>query len=442
LGFASEEDRSLAYTKAAEKFFRPEFFNRLDRVIPFKKLNRDEMAVIARRLVNEVLAREGFGQRKCVLNVAPEALERVIAAGYDPALGARAMKRAVERELTQPAAMKLAELSPEELTVVTVSASNNALTVDVQAPGWAVKVPVGDRASLDAAERISAAWETLKGIDEVLDTVRPKGSVVSGKVSIEHERYFALKELADAIGETLREYENRLDDNRMARLEGRQPDAVGRKARYRAMKVRTIRYDHHESQPFQSLNSATSMEEALRELFDTAEPVPDDADLFEVENRLALLRLMAAAPPHEKPVYLWIRGFPEGIDCPQAGVLAGYYLDTWKSELGVEVTLTKQQWDFRVEVKGVHARSLAMTEAGTHLFLPKHGGPVPVRVDVVDAWPPHLADPFAFGPMLRIYPEEQPVVDVRTGLVSPLPDRPEFGGVFKTFTLSALPRTV
>ena len=38
LGFVSEDDRSFAYTRAAEKFFRPEFFNRLDRVIPFKKL--------------------------------------------------------------------------------------------------------------------------------------------------------------------------------------------------------------------------------------------------------------------------------------------------------------------------------------------------------------------------------------------------------------------
>src|SRR4029453_10233878 len=102
LGFNPEADKSFAYTRAAEKFFRPEFFNRLDRVIPFRKLARDEMAKIARRLVNEVLAREGFGQRKCVLNVAPDALDRVVAAGYDPALGARAMKRAVAPEPTQP----------------------------------------------------------------------------------------------------------------------------------------------------------------------------------------------------------------------------------------------------------------------------------------------------------------------------------------------------
>src|SRR5262249_56380695 len=99
------------------------FYFRLDRVIPFSKLTRDELGGIARRLVGEVLAREGFGQRKCVLNVSNAALGRVIDAGYDPALGARAMKRAVERELTQPAAARLACLNPEELTIVTVRAA-------------------------------------------------------------------------------------------------------------------------------------------------------------------------------------------------------------------------------------------------------------------------------------------------------------------------------
>ena len=159
LGFVPEADRSFAFTRAAERFFRPEFFNRLDRVIPFRKLTRDEMGRIARRLVNEVLAREGFGQRKCVLNVSADALERVIQAGYDPALGARAMKRAVERELTQPAAARLASLDVNDLTIVTVNASVNALSVSVQAPGWADKLP------LDARGRVAGEGAAGGGVD-------------------------------------------------------------------------------------------------------------------------------------------------------------------------------------------------------------------------------------------------------------------------------------
>jgi hypothetical protein len=39
-----------------------------------------------------------------------------------------------------------------------------------------------------------------------------------------------------------------------------------------------------------------------------------------------------------------------------------------------------------------------------------------------------------------VYPEGQPVADVRTGLVSPLPTRADFGETFRAFTLAALPR--
>jgi ATP-dependent Clp protease ATP-binding subunit ClpA len=442
LGFLPEVDKSRAYTLAAEKFFRPEFFNRLDRVIPFKKLTRDEMATIARRLVNEVLTREGFGQRKCVLNVSSDALDRVIAAGYDPALGARAMKRAVERELTQPAAGRLAELSPDELTVVTVKANDSGLSVSVQAPGWVEKVPVGDRASIPAADRITAAWAALDRIDEVLDKLRPRSGVISGKLSAEHERYYALKDVADGIGEALNGYEDRLADAKLAKLQGRQPDAVGRKPRYRAMKVaNTPRYDHYDSQPLRSIASAENMENAIRELMEEAEPLPDDADLFDVENKLALLQLMATAPPDDKPVYLWIRGFPEAQPSQQAEDLWTHYVNSWGTGLGVEVENKLLDVTHAVlDVKGVHARPLALTEVGTHLFLPKHGGPVPIRVNVVDSWPPTFADLHAFGPIIRIYPEGQPVADLRTGLVSPLPGRADFAETFRTFTLAALPR--
>lgn len=189
-----------------------------------------------------------------------------------------------------------------------------------------------------------------------------------------------------------------------------------------------------------SLMAATHMEEAVREMFESAEPLPEDADLFEVENQLALLNLMASAPAHHAPVYLWIRGFPEGVECPQARTLAEYYSEAWRDGLGVEVIRTEVGKNFMVEVKGFHARSLAETEAGTHLFLPKHGGPVPVRVAVVDSPTPSLGDPSAFGRILRIYPEGQPLADVRTGLVSALPGRSEFADSFRTFTLAALPR--
>jgi ATP-dependent Clp protease ATP-binding subunit ClpA len=442
LGFVPEADRSHAYTRTAERFFRPEFFNRLDRVIPFRKLTRDEMGRIARRLVGDVLAREGFSQRKCVLNVSPDALERVINAGYDPALGARAMKRAVERELTQPAAARLATLDINEMTVVTVKSGERALTVSVQAPEWAAKLPVEERAALPLRERLDAAWASIDRVDAVLDSIRPAGVLGVGKVTPEHERYFALKALADEIGETLNDYENRLEDTRHEYLEATQPEATGRRARYRTMKLKSPGFNFPYAQPLRSVASAENMEAALREMFEAAEPLPGEQDLFDVENRMALLNLMASAAFDSRPAYLCVRGFPDGVASYGASLLHGWYVRAWGADFGLDV---EPQPDprpgvFGLRLKGFHARALAQTEVGTHLYLPKHGGPVPLRVDVLDDWPGVIADPFAFGPILRVIAEGQPVADVRTGLVSPLPTRAEFAEAFRTFTLAALPR--
>lgn len=97
--------------RAAENFFRPEFFNRLDRVIPFNRLSREDMQVIARHLMSDVLQRDGLVRRQCVLNTSTAAVDWVIDQGYNPVLGARALKRAIERELTRPIATFLAGYS-------------------------------------------------------------------------------------------------------------------------------------------------------------------------------------------------------------------------------------------------------------------------------------------------------------------------------------------
>ena len=112
----------------------------------------------------------------------------------------------------------------------------------------------------------------------------------------------------------------------------------------------------------------------------------------------------------------------------------------WNEGFGVEVESRGRfrKSDYGIQIKGLHARALASTEVGTHLIVPKHGGPIPVRVNVVDEWPPNIADPFSFGPIVRIYPEGRAICDVRTGLMCPPPFSPE---VFRTFTLAALPRS-
>jgi ATP-dependent Clp protease ATP-binding subunit ClpA len=429
-----------SYTRAAEKFFRPEFFNRLDRVIPFRRLGREHTRQIAERLVNEVLHREGFRQRKCVLNVTPAALERVIDAGFDPLLGARAMKRAVERQLTQPAAARLAALPVDRFTIVNVSATDSDLQVDIRALEMVSALPARAEPERDPLDHLEQLDAILGRIEDDFACLRPSGPVTSRRVTPEQERYFALRELADSLGEELDKLFDRYSDDRLARLEARLPDAIGRRSRYRAIKpTSSPSWRETYEQPARSIFAAQSMEEALRELAESAEPEPGDADLIALERRLALLHLMATAPPVEGPTYLWIRGHPTGSPCASAESLAKMYMSSWATELGIEIDAVRDSAglplsDRLLHVKGVHAQSLAATERGTHLFCPAHGNVVPVRVEIVDRWPFAPDDPFAFGPVLRTYVEGGSIIDFRTGLVA----AKEEAAALRTFTLAML----
>ncbi len=434
LGFASPTEKDGTYTRAAETFFRPEFFNRLDRVIPFRKLTRDEMSRIANRLVSEVLAREGFGQRQCVMNVTPDAVERVIDAGYDPALGARAMKRAVERELTKPAAAKLAALAVDEFTIVTVRAGDSGLSVEVGSPGFVPKVEHATDRTRD--ERLDRCHDSFESLSEQIAAIRPRGAV--GRTPTpDQERYFAAKERLDAVAGVLDAIAERAENERMAKIGG--TGGRGLRPRYHILPTFAKEYDPDGGPALKILMSAFRMAEAMDELFATVQPVEEDEEMVDLEQQLALARLIVATPADDRPTYLYIRDFGEpSSSC----ALMRHYRAAWKAELGVEVEDHDtspgggEHWHV-VKVSGVPGRSLALLEVGTHLFLPQHGGPVPVRVDVVSEWPTTLRDPHAFGPIVRVYPEGKPVLDVRTGLVAPLPVTPE---AFRNFTLAALPR--
>jgi ATP-dependent Clp protease ATP-binding subunit ClpC len=431
LGFGSPSEKDGAYTRAAERFFRPEFFNRIDRVIPFRKLERAELARIARRLIDEVLAREGFASRQCALNVTPEAIERIVDAGYDPALGARAMKRAVERELTRPAAAKLAALSLNEFAVVTVRAETDRLAVTVGSPGFAPRAASPTGRSVE--DRLDACHDTFDALADRLAAIRPHGPIGT-RITAEQERYFAVKERLDAIVSRFDVIAERSDRERLAKIEGLSSLGLGRRPRYRI--PTSPKNSNPDGRPAVNLLiSAFGMEEAVEELFASAVPVEDDEELIELEQELALARQMVEAPTDDRPTYLWFRDFARAN---VANRIAAFVRLAWHCALGVDlasVDLGPDSLDAVLKVSGVHARALANTEAGTHLWLPKHGGPAPVRVDVVDAWPATLADPHAFGPILRVHAEGRPMVDVRTGLVMP----PKFDeAIFRGFTLAAI----
>jgi ATP-dependent Clp protease ATP-binding subunit ClpB len=84
--------------------FRPEFLNRIDDVLVYRPLTREHL----NRIVELQLDRLGgrLAEQDLTLDVTPEARRRIADAGYDPAFGARPLKRAIQRLVADPLALQ------------------------------------------------------------------------------------------------------------------------------------------------------------------------------------------------------------------------------------------------------------------------------------------------------------------------------------------------
>ena len=88
--------------------FRPEFLNRIDRTVVFRPLSRPIMREILSGELEAVLARRGLRGRQWAVEFDDSALEFLLAEGFTPDLGARPLKRAVERHFLTPLALAIA----------------------------------------------------------------------------------------------------------------------------------------------------------------------------------------------------------------------------------------------------------------------------------------------------------------------------------------------
>ena len=103
-GMSPEQQREAVLAEV-QQTFRPEFLNRVDEIIVFHPLGKDEIAGIVDIQVR--LLQERLADRKLTLILTPAAREYLAVKGYDPTFGARPLKRLIQREIQDVLAMKL-----------------------------------------------------------------------------------------------------------------------------------------------------------------------------------------------------------------------------------------------------------------------------------------------------------------------------------------------
>jgi ATP-dependent Clp protease ATP-binding subunit ClpB len=114
--------------EALRDVFRPEFLNRVDEIVQFKPLEREQLCEIVEIQLGRL--RERLAERGLTLELTKEAKEALVEAGWDPAYGARPLKRAIQRLIENPLALRLLEGEFREGDTVVVAATAGELTFE------------------------------------------------------------------------------------------------------------------------------------------------------------------------------------------------------------------------------------------------------------------------------------------------------------------------
>jgi ATP-dependent Clp protease ATP-binding subunit ClpB len=131
-----------AVKAALETRFLPEFLNRIDEVITFHPLERKHLAKIVTIQLERL--RHQLEQNELGLEVTPAAMQALAAEGYDPAFGARPLKRVIQNRIQNPLATELLKGEYPPHSVVRVDARGDEFVFERIEPGEEATAPGND----------------------------------------------------------------------------------------------------------------------------------------------------------------------------------------------------------------------------------------------------------------------------------------------------------
>lgn len=132
LGFVDSKDSNIEFKEMKEKVieevkktFRPEFLNRIDEVVVFHKLTEDHIRKIIEILLKDI--RKRLSEKGILLELSKSAKDFLVQEGYDPAYGARPLKRAIQRHIEDPLSEELLKGKFKENDTIVCSYENGKI---------------------------------------------------------------------------------------------------------------------------------------------------------------------------------------------------------------------------------------------------------------------------------------------------------------------------
>jgi ATP-dependent Clp protease ATP-binding subunit ClpC len=163
LGFAASNDASTAYEAMKSKVqqdlkqnFRPEFLNRIDDIIVFHQLSEEEIVSIVDLMVARL--EERLKDKDMAIELTTAAKRLLASKGYDPVLGARPLRRTMQREIEDSLSEQIlfGELTPGSIVVVDVEGEGETATFTYKSEPRATLPDLPDHPDLPPVETVDS----------------------------------------------------------------------------------------------------------------------------------------------------------------------------------------------------------------------------------------------------------------------------------------------
>ena len=396
------------YRREMEKVFRPEFINRIDQTIVFRKLSRREIQDIARLQIRELLKRDGFIRRTTILNIQREALQWVADRGYDARMGGRALKRQIERDLTFLSAEQLLRVNPSGPIILDIALNGQHLVPAIHPLTFVSPRETRALADIPEAEAGNRFYQRL---GQAIDNLRDEVSRYEANLPDEVEkdwRYFDFKTRLDVLKQDIQTIRIAYSDRYFR-------EALATPLRLKPTRVPSWREDEKSSGDLGTRKAKLFQEAALQELSDAYRFAPIEFDNLRSEFidkylNVALLILSGKAFLDNRYEYCTLS--TESLVADQGKKEMTYLIDNYAA-LFEHLELTWQRLDeYRIHCEGYGVAELLESELGIHLFYEAHRNPLPVRVFREEQ---PVGKSFE---VIRIYHAHKTLTDLRSGFTN------------------------
>ncbi len=421
LGFnTSLQEEAAIYRKAVEKNFRPEFVNRINRIVIFNPLEIDHILNIAQLQIKELLSRDGFVRRTTILNISAPALEWVARRGFDSRMGGRALKRQIERDLTTLSADQLISTYSDRPIIFEILLKDNRLYpkivplefVKSLADKWLPDIPAekhGKRYYRSLLNELNRLRKQLEADNEddggyIIDTGNIDNQVVD---------YYAfakqLSEFQDVLTEQLLGFGHEIIDTPVLPL------------RLKRVKLSSL-ISRTESGGDRALKKMQQdkyfQQEGLEQLQDTYRY--GTAHFDQLQSRflndfldLELLKLFiddGFLKGYKEEIELRFESCITNFGKEQIEFLLERYEEVLK-DLDLEFEVHKKLGT--IEVAGYSIFDLFCAEEGIHMFYLGHQTPIPIKISVVRKG--EEVDPLRILDVIRVFSGTTHMTDFRAG---------------------------